>query len=180
MRNPLQEQLLKAGLAKKSQVDAAARELERQRDGKKKPSAEQVSAQQLLAERAERDRALAAERNAQARAKELQAQVRQIVENHKVRGDGEHAYRFVDGDKIRDMLVSEAQRRQLARGTLAIVQHDQGYALIPRAAADSIHERGARLVVDHARAAAAAPSPAGADDDAEYYKKFVVPDDLIW
>ena len=178
MRNPLQEQLLKAGLAKKSQVDAAARDLERQRDGKKKASAEQVSAQQLQAERAERDRALAAERNAQARAKELQAQVRQIVDNHKVRGDGEVAYRFVDGDRIRDMLVSEAQRRQLAKGALAIVQHDQGYALIPRAAAGSILERGAKLVVDHR--GGQVPSPTAADEDAEYYKKFVVPDDLIW
>jgi len=180
MRNPLQEQLLKAGLAKKNQVDAAARELERQRDGKKKPSTAHISAQALQAERVERDRALAAERNAQARAKELQAQVRQIVENHKVRGDGDIAYRYVDGDKIREMLVSEAQRRQLAKGTLVIVRHDPGYALIPRSAADSIHERGAKLVVDHARPAVAAPSPPAADEDAEYYKKFVVPDDLIW
>lgn len=48
MRNPLQEQLLKAGLAKKQQVDAAARALERQRDGKA-PPAQKIDADKLLA-----------------------------------------------------------------------------------------------------------------------------------
>lgn len=175
MRNPLQEQLLKAGLVKKDKVDAAARDLARQRDGKK-PAAVQVNAQQLLAERAERDRLLNAERNAQARAKELQAQVRQIVENHKVAAEGEIAYRFVDADKISHLLVSEGQRRQLAKGALVIVHHDQGYALLPSAAAQTVYQRGAVAVLDHGRAAV--DTNASSDDD--YYKKFVVPDDLVW
>ena len=75
MRTPLQEKLLKAGLVKKHNVDAAVREQAKQRQGKAPatPNPEQVNAQKLQAERAERDRALAAERNAQARAKELLA-----------------------------------------------------------------------------------------------------------
>ena len=71
MRNPLQEQLLKAGLVKKSKVAEVAREQARQRHGKAPPapSAEQAEAERVRLEKAERDRALAAERNAQARRK---------------------------------------------------------------------------------------------------------------
>lgn len=178
MRNPLQEQLLKAGLAQKQKVDAAAREQARRRDGKLPAApAAQVDAQRLQAEKAERDRALAAERNAEARAKELKAQIRQIVETHKVAPAGEVPYRFVDGSKIKELLVSEAQRKLLAKGALVIVAHEQGYALLPQADAAKIYERGGQVVLDHAKPAAPA-APASSDD--EYYQRFVVPDDLMW
>ena len=49
MRNPLQEQLLKVGLVKKSKVAEVARE--------------QAEAERVRQEKVERDRALAAERN---------------------------------------------------------------------------------------------------------------------
>ncbi len=176
---PLQEQLLKAGLVNKAKAAQVVREQAKKYKGKgpAAPSAEQVEAQRLQAEKAERDRALAAERNAQARANEARAQVRQIVEAHKVKREGEIAYRFTDGDRIRDVLVNEALRAQLASGMLVIVRHDQGYELLPRIAADKVYERDAAMIVlDHGRAEA--NSGDGSDD--EYYKQFQVPDDLIW
>ena len=179
MRTPLQEQLLKAGLVKKHKVAEAVRDQARQRHGQAPaaPAAEPVDTQRLQAERAERDRALSAERNAQARANELRAQVRQIVDSHKVKREGEIPYGFSDGGKIRNVLVNEALRAQLAKGALVIVRHDQGYELLPRAAAEMVYEREAgAIVLDHGRAAPAADP--GEDD--EYYKQFVVPDDLTW
>jgi uncharacterized protein YaiL (DUF2058 family) len=179
MRNPLQEQLLKAGLVNKAKAAQVVREQAKKHKGKGPvaPSAEQVQAQRLQAEKAERDRALAAERNAQARAHEARAQVHQIVEAHKVKREGEIAYRFTDGDRIRDVLVNEALRAQLASGTLVIVRHDQGYELLPRVAADKVAERDASMIVlDHGRA----ETRSGNDADDEYYKQFQVPDDLIW
>src|SRR6185312_12943185 len=113
MRNPLQEQLLlKAGLVNKTRAAQVVREQAKNHKGKTPapPSAEQVEAKRLQAEKAERDRALAAERNAQVRANEAHAQVRQIVEAHKVKREGEIAYRFTDGDAIKDVLVNEALR----------------------------------------------------------------------
>jgi uncharacterized protein len=179
MRNPLQEQLLKAGLVKKSKVAEVVREQNRQRHSKAAPSEtpDQIDARRLQAERAERDRALAAERNAQARANEQRAQVRQIVECHKVASAGEIDYRFTDGDKIRSVLVNTALRAQLAKGALVIARHDSGYALIPRAAADKVRERDpAMIVLDHASA-----QPADTQDgDDDHYRQFQVPDDLIW
>lgn len=179
MRNLLQDQLLKAGLVKKQQVDATVRAQNRQRDGKAPapPAAEQVDAKKLLAERAERDRALAAERNALLRAKELQAQVRQLIENHKLSIRGEIDYRFTDDGKIKSIPVNDAARAQLAKGSLVIARHDDSYAILPRAVADQIRERGGIIALDHGQPAAPA-SPAAADDD--YYARFQVPDDLIW
>ena len=179
MRTPLQEQLLKAGLVKKHKVAEAVREQNRQLHSKApaQDAAAKVDAQRLQAERAERDRALSAQRNAQARSNELRAQVRQIVESHKVKREGEIPYGFSDGGKIRNVLVNEALRAQLAKGALVIARHDQGYELLPRAAAAMVVERdAAAIVLDHGHSAAG--SEQGADDD--YYKQFAVPDDLIW
>ncbi|MGN6281370.1 DUF2058 domain-containing protein [Frateuria sp.] len=179
MRNPLQEQLLKAGLVNKSKVNQVAREQSKQRQGKAPaaPSPEQVEAQRLQAERAERDRALAAERNAQARAAEQRAQARQLIDTHKVERGGDITYRFTDGDHITSVRVDPRLRAQLARGALVIVRHGDGYELVPRAAADRIHERDPTLIVlDHGGTEAA---PTAGDDDA-YYQQFPVPDDLIW
>ena len=179
MRNPLQEQLLKAGLVKKAKVAQVVREQNKQRHGKAPvaPDAEQAAAQRLLAERAERDRQLSAERNAQTRANEQRAQIRQIVESHKVKREGEITYRFTDGDRIASVLVDVPLRAQLAGGTLVIVRHDQGYELLPRAAADKVYARDAAMIVlDHGRAASGGDP---ADDD-DYYRRFQVPDDLIW
>ena len=179
MRNPLQEQLLKAGLVNKAKAAQVVREQAKKHKGKgpAAPSAEHVEAQRLQAEKAERDRAIAAERNAQARAHEAQAQVRQIVEAHKVKREGEIAYRFTDGVAIRSVLVNEALRAQLATGTLVIVRQGDGYELLPRAAADKVIERdAAMIVVDHGRAKVGSGNAA----DDEYYRQFEVPDDLTW
>lgn len=178
MRNPLQEQLLKAGLAKKGKVDQIAREQAKQRQGKAAaPAEEKIDAQRLQAEKAERDRALAAERNAQAQAREIAAQVRQIVDANKIKREGEISYRFTDGEKIQSVLVNDTLRAQLAKGSLVIVRAGGHYELLPRAAADKIRERDASVIVlDHGQSGESAPA---SEDDA-FYSQFKVPDDLIW
>ena len=58
-----------------------------------------------------------------------------------------------------------------------IVRHGEGYELLPRAAADKVRERDAAMIVlDHGQAEVRS----GNDADDEYYKRFEVPDDLIW
>lgn len=180
MRNPLQEQLLKAGLVNKTKAAQVMREQAKKHKGKipSAAGAEQIDAQRLQAEKAERDRAIAAERNAQLRLNEARAQARQIVDVHKVKREGEIAYRFTDGDRIRDVLVNEPLRAQLAAGTLVIVRHGESYELLPRVAADKVRERDAALIVlDHGLAEAGSRDQ---DADDEYYQQFQVPDDLVW
>jgi len=180
MRNPLQEQLLKAGLVNKTKAAQVVREQAKKHKGKIPPAAgaEQTDAQRLQAEKAERDRAIASERNAQLRLNEARAQARQIVEVHKVKREGEIAYRFTDGDRIRDVLVNEPLRAQLAAGMLVIVRHGESYELLPRVAADKVRERDAALIVlDHGLAEVGSSDQ---DADDEYYRQFQVPDDLVW
>jgi uncharacterized protein YaiL (DUF2058 family) len=179
MRNPLQEQLLKAGLAKKSKLDQVAREQAKQRHAKSAPAAakpEQAEAERVRLEKVERDRALSAERNAQAKAQELRAQARQIVEQNRLEPEGGIDYRFSHGGVIRSLPVTDAVRRQLANGSLVIACHDGGYAIVPRAAAGKIEARDAAMIaLDHGRNASAE----SADGD-DYYDRFEVPDDLVW
>lgn len=179
-RNPLQDQLLKAGLVKKGKVDQVAREQARQRQGKAAPEAATVDAQALQAERAERDRALAAERKAQQHAAELRAQARQIVQTQQQRGDGDIPYRFAVDGRFETILVGAAQRARLAAGALVIARLDAAWALLAREVADKVLARDAGLIVlDHAASTAPA-AEATADSDAAHYARFVVPDDLVW
>lgn len=188
MRNPLQDQLLKAGLAKKGKLAQVVREQNKQRHAKgvQPADADKVNTAQLQAERAERDRHLAAERNAQARQRELQAQVRQIIEVHKLPGVGEIAYAFDDAGSIKRIHVDAAQRTLLAKGALVVARHGDGYVLLPRVAADKVLERDqSRIVLDHrSRDAGEAASPNAShdnpNDDDAFYAKFEVPDDLVW
>lgn len=180
--NPLQEQLLKAGLVKKSKVAAVAREQAKARTAKggAGPSEIELEAQRARAEKAERDRALEAERKAQARAAELRAQARQIIQDRKVPRSGESEYRFTEGGVIRTLLLNEDLRRKLSSGALVIARLDGRYELLPRAAADKVRERDAAMIVlDHGLADGADVPDATSDDDA-YYAQFKVPDDLIW
>ena len=160
--NPLQEQLLKAGLVKKSQVSQVAREQVKARHGKgpAAPTESQREADRARAEKAEKDR--------------------QIIGDRKVARGGELEYRFSDGAAIRTLLVSEALRKQLASGALVIVRHGEGFELLPRVAAEQVRLRAAELIVlDHGQSADTPISTGNAEDDA-YYAQFQVPDDLMW
>ena len=180
--NPLQQQLLKAGLVKKSRVAEVAREQLKARHGKgpAKPTQTALEAERARAEKAERDRALAAERKAQAHAAELRAQARQIIEDKRLVREGESEYRFTADGAIRTLLVSEDQRGKLAAGALVIARLGERYELLPRPAADKVRERDPDMIVlDHGQDADSEPAATSSEDDA-YYAQFKVPDDLVW
>ncbi len=180
--NPLQQQLLKAGLVKKNQVAEIAREQIKARHGKgpAKPTDSQQDAQRARAEKAERDRALALEQKTRARAAELTSQARQIIEDRKLPRSGELEYRFTVDGVIRTLLVEDAQKKQLASGALTIARVGERFELLPRAAADKVRERDASLIaLDHGQAKGASADAATSEDDA-YYAQFKVPDDLQW
>lgn len=180
--NPLQEQLLKAGLVKKAKVAEVAREQAKARHGKGPSEASDArrDAERARAEKAERDRALAAEHKARARIAELASQARQIIEDKKVPRTGELEYRFTVDGAIRTLLVDEDLRKQLSCGALVIARLGDRHELLPRAAADKVRERDAGMIVlDHGKHAGAEAVASTSEDDA-YYAQFQVPDDLTW
>ncbi|MGO4549550.1 DUF2058 domain-containing protein [Lysobacter sp. 2RAF19] len=180
--NPLQEQLLKAGLVKKSKLAEVAREQNKARHAKAPPEPSEIQreADRARAQKVEADRALAAERKAQSRITELRAQARQIIEDRKVPRTGESEYRFTADGAIRTLLVNDDLRKKLSTGALVIARLGDRYELLPRAAGDKVRERDASMIVlDHGEKAGAEPSAENSDDDA-YYAQFQIPDDLIW
>ena len=180
--NPLQEQLLKAGLVKKSKVAEVAREQNKARHAKgaSGPGEIQLEAERARAAKVERDRALAAEHKARARITELRAQARQIIADRKIPRSGDSEYRFTAGGAIRTLLVNEDLRRKLSSGALVIACVDESYELLPRAAAAKVRERDSSMIVlDHGQDIGSEPCPASSEDDA-YYAQFQVPDDLVW
>lgn len=180
--NPLQEQLLKAGLVKKSKVAEVAREQNKARHAKvpSVPTDIQLEAERARADKTERDRALDLERKAKAHIAELAAQARQIIEDKKMPRSGEIEYRFTADGTIRTLLVNEESRKMLSSGALVIARLGERYELLPRAAGDKVRERDSRMIVlDHGKKANGEPSVGNPEDDA-YYAQFKVPDDLAW
>ncbi|MGL6290449.1 MAG: DUF2058 family protein, partial [Silanimonas sp.] len=146
----------------------------------------QREAERAREETVERERALAAAQKADAQAKALRAQARQIISDKRVAAKGDSEYRYPVDGAIRSLLVDDATRRQLANGQLVIVRFEDGVALLPRVAADKVRERAPELVVldnradgDRASDDNAASGGGNAEDDA-YYAQFTVPDDLVW
>lgn len=178
MRNPLQEQLLKAGLVKKGKLAEVAREQTRARHGKRPvtPTALQRDAERLREEKAERDRELARERNAEMRQKELHSQARQMILDGRIPATGERAYRFEADGAIRNLMVDDHQARQLGSGALVIARLDDRYELLPRPLAARVRERDATaIVVDHGVTGVDGAQTEGYDDP-----RYAVPNDLVW
>lgn len=179
MRNSLQDQLLKAGLvdAKTLKDSNRAKDKQKKRAGRNAAEldAERRLAEQALREKAEADRALAQQQNAEARQREIAAQIAQLVRHyHQPRDGGDIPYNFADQGVIKKLYVSAHLRDQLIRGQLVIVRAAGGYELVPVACAERIRARDAGTIVVWNTPAAGQP----AEDDP--YKDFPIPDDLMW
>lgn len=175
MANLLQDQLLKAGLAKPEQLKKATKE-QRQAQRGKTPNAAAEQARLAQQKKAESDRIRNQEQQAQRERKAQAAEIRQLIETHRLdRRGGESAFQFVDGGKIRKIHVHEAQRGQLIQGQLALARLGQIYELVPLATAEKIAQRDPnRVVLLNTQPA----SPA--DPVADPYADHPVPDDLMW
>lgn len=172
--NPLQAQLLKAGLVKPDQLRKAEQhKRDAARRGEKPPA---VNHAQVAQHKADADRERNRKRDEQLARKALAAEIRQIVEAHRLdRRGAESAYQFLDGSKIRKLPLHEAQRQQVMKGALAIVRFGGGFELVPPAIADKIALRDAGRVVNLDQNA-----PEAADPASDPYADFPVPDDLMW
>ena len=178
----LQEQLLKAGLVKEKQVKKSNSD-KRKQVRKQQHSKEGVvdeakeAAKRALAEKSRRDRETAKQRNTQAEAKAVAAQIRQIITmNRQPKNTGELAYNFVDNKKIKALYVDQKTLDHLSLGLLAIAKLDDTYEIVPQAAALKIKQRDQDSIVvcnDQKQGA-----DGSVDDDP--YADFKVPDDLMW
>lgn len=168
-KNPLQDQLLKAGLTNKHAVNQVNKQKHGQK-GQESPSL----AQQALAEKVTRDKELAEQQKEALRKKEIAAQIRQIIEHSRIdRGQGEAAYNFTDGKSIKKIYVTQKLLNQLSSGLLAVVKLGDKYEVVPAKVAEKIQERDACVVVSYH------VEEQNCDDD-DPYKDYKIPDDLMW
>ncbi len=180
MANALQDQLLKAGLVNDKQIKKAQKEQRKEsRQGARQKGGaaeDRQGVRQQATEKVERDRELNRLRIEASEQKAIAAQVKQLVEAHRVpAGDGEVPYKFADEGKVKTLDVTESIRQQIVRGRLAIVRSDGRYELVPSDVAEKIRVRSAtHLILWNQAPTTAADS---ADDE---YAAYVVPDDLIW
>lgn len=180
MANSLQDQLLKAGLADKKKANRA-RQAKREDANRAKRGEIELQdpaerARQQRAEKAEKDRQLEAARQAELREKEILAQIRQLIESHRLpRGKGEEAYQFVQERKIKKLYVTAAQRDQLSRGQIAIVALGDGQELVPSTIAEKLRQRDPAVVLLLNERGA---KQEGDEDDP--YADYPIPDDLMW
>jgi uncharacterized protein len=190
MSMSLRDQLLKAGLVTEQQAKEAERQSSQQQRQKQKQqpkdkraaadSAAQVAARQAQAAKVARDQELARRQKELADTKARQAQVDQLIEQHRLpRVETDERYNFTVGGKIRRVAADGPMRARILRGDVVIVRGSAGYALVTSESAARIKERDAHAVVVWLSAVppeGAAAKPA--EDDP--YKGFEVPDDLMW
>ena len=150
MGNPLQEQLLKAGLASKKQAKKAEHEKRisrKQHDGNP-PAATSNTAREEQTAKDLRNRELNRERLEETMLREQKAQVKQLIETNRIPQDGRgEPYHFAEQNKIKRIFVSEEMGDQLSRGQLAIVKLGAGYEVVPAKVARQIVSRDKEAVV---------------------------------
>ena len=182
MSMSLRDQLIAAGLGTKKQAKEATQ-------AKKPPSRhqppppvspEKLAANKALAAKNARDQELNRRQQEKAAAKARRAEVKQLIEQHRLPPvESDEYYNFTDGNRLARLPVTAAMREQLIKGAAAIVRYEGHYAVIPQSAVERIRERDEHAVITGEAAASPATGGTSGDKD-DPYKDFVVPDDLVW
>ena len=179
MGNSLSDQLLKAGLATEQDVKRVETEKRRAKRQKKPrnapvPKSEAANAaERARAEKRMRDQALNREREAEKRRKANELAAREMVIKHEIPHgkDGDIAFHFTQGNKVKHIYVNADQQKKLAAGELAIGRTRGRYRLLPREVAEQVKPMAPFLIVYL--------DEGGADEDSadEHHP---IPDDLMW
>ena len=180
----LRDQLLQAGLVNEKQVKKAAQatrqKYKKQRKTKNKAEVvepQQVIIQQEQAAKVAYDRELNEKMREKIKRKETAAQIKQLIEKNKLpREEGDVAYNFADGRKVKRKYVTQAVQDQLNRGQLAIVKLGDQYELVTTDIANKIRQRDQARVIYYNDPKKQTKAASG--DDA--YADYQVPDDLMW
>ncbi|WP_210394934.1 DUF2058 domain-containing protein [Motiliproteus sediminis] len=180
MKNSLSDQLLNLGLTNKQKVQQA-RTAKKKQQKKSKTNLpdhqnDNLKSQidQAREDKVARDRELNRQREAEKQRRAIEAQIRQLIEQHAqtIPKDAELPYQFAHQRKIKKLYINEQLQNQLLKGWLAIAFLEEGrYFLVPDAIAARIEQRDADRVIRIEQEELS-------DDDP--YKDYPIPDDLMW
>ena len=168
----LQEQMLKAGLVNEKKLKKAKK-------GSKKSRMQAREVKEAVEEnkraQQEKDQVLSTEQKEKRLNKEIQAQVKQLIDMNRIaQNDGDIKYNFTDGTMVKFIYVEPLIQSQLAKGILSIARYEETYVIIPTSVAKKIMLRDNDTIVEQ---------NSKVEDQAEEddpYADYVVPDDLMW
>ncbi len=183
MAGSLFDQLKQAGLVDEKKAKKAKQQKYQQskkKKGKKGQAvagdATAVAVQQAQQQKAERDRQLNLERQQQQAQKAEQAAVRQMIDSNRLHDTaGDERFNFVDANKVKTVYVNKPVHQQLVDEQVRIARFDGGYALLPKTAAEKIHQRDTTVLIP-----LAGTDETLSKEDQDHYSQFEVPDDLDW
>jgi len=180
MSNPFQDQLLKAGLVTKKQVQKAQQDKSRnkkQQHAKKEIVVDEnkIKIQKAAAEKAARDRELNRKKQEQAKQKAISIEINQLITNNCLARDEscDIIYNFEHDKKIKRIYVNAEMKQQIIRGKLGIARIEGRYELVPQTVAEKIQQRNEKRVVIF-------NETVQTKSDNDPYADYQIPDDLIW
>ena len=179
MNNPFQEQLLKAGLVSKQQVQKVKHEkYQKKKQASKKDQAVdagKLKAQQAAEEKARRDRELNQRKEEQARKKAISAEIDQLITNNRIERDEscEISYNFEHQKKVKRIYVNDEMRNKIISGKLGIARIEGRYELVPQDIAEKIQQRNDKRIILFTE-------EDNTIDENDPYAEHQIPDDLIW
>ena len=180
MNNPFQEQLLKAGVVSKQQVQKANTEKnkkKKQQRSKKDVAVDEakLKAKKIAEEKAARDRELNKRKEDQARGKAISAEINQLIMDNLIKRDEncEIAYNFEHNKSVKRIYINKEMQQQIVKGKLGIARIEGRYELVPQSVAEKIKQRNEKRVVLF-------EAEEKTTDENDPYADFEVPDDLMW
>jgi hypothetical protein len=182
MAQSFREQLLKLGLVEKKQVDQVKKQEYRKQKQLPKSKAQEIAeenkllAQQVLAEKKEKERLRNLRRQEELRQKEQAERVRQLITGNRQDLDSRGvAFRFADAGRIQRIFVKPSMVDELSCGSLAIARCGPSYEIIPAAIAEKVSSLDETAIVLWNQGKRDANS--GSEDP---YAGYEIPDDLMW
>jgi uncharacterized protein YaiL (DUF2058 family) len=182
MGNPFQDQLLKAGLVTKKQVqkvqqDKKRKNKQQQQHSKKEKVVDEtkLKAQRAAEEKAKRDRELNRKKEEQARQKAISIEINQLITNNCLARDEscDIVYNFEHNKKVRRVYVDDEMKKQIIQGKLGIARIEGRYELVTKAVAEKIQQRNEKRVVIFS-------DDQSTVDENDPYAEHQIPDDLMW
>jgi len=177
MGNSLQDQLFKAGVASKKQT-VRAKKAKNTKEKQRRKGVDVVDEAAELVNRADeekraKDQKLNQQINAEAQAKAIKAQIKELVSLNKISERGETEFRYNDNGKIKTLMLQNDTRELIVKGVLNIVNVDQQHNIVPRAVAAKIAERDEQAII-------VANDTVDDQEQDDEYADYKVPDDLMW
>lgn len=179
MNNPFQDQLLKAGLVTKKQVQKAKQDKSRkhkQHSKKEKVVDEtKIKAQQAAEEKTKRDRELNQRKQEQAKQKAISIEIDQLISSNAIARDEscEVIYNFEHKNKIKRIYLNAEMKQKVIDGKYGIARIEGRYELVARDIAEKIRQRNDKRIVLFT-------DDKQPDDENDDYSEHQIPDDLMW